>query len=861
MHYFKPPLLGVVIDLEPIRLAKYLIEQNPDAPKTFSQIERTLYYRVLDECCNHIVDTASNFPSFSERTLSIILQRENELLEITNRLLEETAEIKKASERWNTYANEARFETEYHRTIVRKLDTMELFGVDVVSRASRKHSLSVAYVSLSVGRQWEDISERRVSLSADKAIARSRFLLIRGLAGSGKTTLLKWIAVQAASRQFKGELSEWNKLVPFFIRLRLFTNKPLPSPKEFPALIAPEITALMPEQWAFEQLISGRGIVLIDGIDEIPITQRKEVRNWITGLVDVFSLSRFIITSRPSAIDEWWLSTQQFDDAHLQPMTMEQILTFVEQWHEAVAQELQDSEEKISLKPLADGLKKILLTDESSITNLAQTPLLCAMLCALFRERHQQLPSERAELYEDCCRMLLDLRDRERGIILGEYPDMSYALKKQVMQGFSYWMLQNNWAEANTKNVDNYFETQLARMGSKLKVKTGSDLRQYFIDRSGMLRLSSSTQITFTHRTFQEYLSAQEALDIDHIGVLIQKADDDQWREVILLAAGLANPRQGEMLIEGILNRESKILKVLSEDRRLVLRKLYIIAALCANVAITIEPDLKKKVQDSLKSLLPPQNREEALQLTETAPIITPLLRFNDKHNEKDSIVCIQMLGKIGGLEAFKTLRSYVTDRRKKIIWQLLKMWSSFDEVKYVKYILEPINIAKQKHLQVSSGLHLAKISNYFHLANLRSLNVVNCDSDMELKLICSNLELRSLGINRCRNLSTLYPLFNLTHLRSLYLANPDLSMDLNTLDLLDNLNRLILHGWADHTDLSPLENLPQLEHLELRDSGTRNLIYALEKMTKLKTLTLSGTSTYIAELAKNNTKAKVIIQ
>jgi hypothetical protein len=53
------------------------------------------------------------------------------------------------SQRVNPEIEAARFETEYRRTAVRKLDELELFGVDV-SAVSRRHRLSVAYVTLSV---------------------------------------------------------------------------------------------------------------------------------------------------------------------------------------------------------------------------------------------------------------------------------------------------------------------------------------------------------------------------------------------------------------------------------------------------------------------------------------------------------------------------------------------------------------------------------------------------------------------------------------------------------------------------------------------------------------------------------------
>ena len=116
---------------------------------------------------------------------------------------------------------------------------MQLLGTDL-SAANRRHRLSVAYISLSVGQKSNSINENnnvvsiqdvqfhmaseneisKDTVSVDITLASSRRILIRGLAGSGKTTLPQWIAVNSASRSFEGHLSDWNDTIPFYIRLR-----------------------------------------------------------------------------------------------------------------------------------------------------------------------------------------------------------------------------------------------------------------------------------------------------------------------------------------------------------------------------------------------------------------------------------------------------------------------------------------------------------------------------------------------------------------------------------------------------------------------------------------------------------------
>lgn len=254
--------------LEPSKVAKYLLEARPEAMRDFSRAEEALYRRVMTELASAMVDIASQLPNFSERTFGEVLKRQDKLLAVVEGVLAEMRHIREQSQRANPEQAAAIFEERYRSAIVRQLDEVELFGVDL-PRASRRHPLSVAYVTLSVtqtvslGRHpmmflrtlnnVDEPIERRVTLAVDEALARSRRWLILGAAGSGKTTLLKWMAVRSALGEFKEQLSHWNGYIPFFIRLRQFTQGKWPTPEEFPRLVAPAIAGEMPASWVHEQ--------------------------------------------------------------------------------------------------------------------------------------------------------------------------------------------------------------------------------------------------------------------------------------------------------------------------------------------------------------------------------------------------------------------------------------------------------------------------------------------------------------------------------------------------------------------------------------------------------------------------------
>jgi predicted NACHT family NTPase len=201
------------------------------------------------------------------------------------------------------------------------------------------------------------------------------------------------------------------------------------------------------------------------------------------------------------------------------------------------------------------------------------------MLCALNRERHQQLPSNRVALYEASCELLIERRDRERRISLADYPAavLSYEQKSLLLSDLAYWLVRNGQTEASIEIVDERLTRRLGGMVGAPRDLRGADARLLFIERSGILREPVKGAIDFTHRTLQEFLAAKAVVDENDIPLLVQHAHDDQWREVVLLTVGLASRTVRENLVERLLKR--------AETRKLSRSRLYLLAAACTQTA------------------------------------------------------------------------------------------------------------------------------------------------------------------------------------------------------------------------------------------------------------------------------------
>jgi len=838
-------------NLDPTELAKSMLDIFPPEKQHFDSIETEFYQRIVEESCACIVDIGSQLPAFTEHTLAEILKREDRLLTIAINVLKELKVMRNQLDGMIQQLDEperaaarvaAQFELEYRRALARNLDELQLLGVDV-SNASRRHRLSIAYVTLSVGKRVRRASKidpseafqlnpkassqkkivtRQEIVPVDEALLQSRRLIIRGLAGSGKTTLLKWIAVRSATNSFVGRLSSWNVTLPFYIRLRRFAMLELPLPESFPSLAAPMIADIMPKGWVHMQRESKDAIFLIDGLDEVPAAQLEKVYTWLNELVNTFPYARFIITTRPHAVEEDWMVEQNFIHAELQPMGMTDIRAFIDHWHQAVREELQEETEKNDLLFLAEHLKEF-VKGSLALRSLATNPLLCAMLCALHRDRRQQLPADRIELYEACCYLLLERRDKERHIELSDYPNLTYRQKRALLEDLAYWLIKNGWTEVERQEADDRFARKLTNIQNLTGKISGTEVRRFFIERSSIIREPVVGRVDFTHRTFQEYLAAQAAIDEGDLGFLVRFAHLDQWREVIILASGLARRKSG-VLVQAIIKR--------GDTEAEYQHRLHLLAVSCLQTTIELEQNVKEDVEKRISTLVPPKNLSDVNALASAGDLAVPYLVRHKGYPDSIAKLCIRTLARIGTELALEAIEEYTYNASDAIRDELLSMWDYFDRGDYACQVLSHILQGMWK-VQLE---RLPSLEGFQHFAGLTSLEIANYHQISDLLPLSALTRLTSLDLRSCKQVVDLRPLSTLTQLTSLNLAHCYEISDLRPLATLTQLTSLNLAYCRQVTDLTSLSSLTQLKELFITDCRG---ITSLAPLIELNNLTL----------------------
>jgi predicted NACHT family NTPase len=187
-----------------------------------------------------------------------------------------------------------------------------------------------------------------------------------------------------------------------------------------PLLIANEL-GRPPVDWVKSVLDEGNGLLLLDGVDEVPDPRRETVRRGLEAFIGRYSKNQLVVTTRPAAVPEGWLASGGFVEVSINPMSPPDRAEFIRRWHAAVSDELVRQGRPENLSPLADELIAK-LSESPAIARLATNPLLCAALCALHRDRHRKLPESQSELCEALCQLLLHRRETQAGLHLSEFP-------------------------------------------------------------------------------------------------------------------------------------------------------------------------------------------------------------------------------------------------------------------------------------------------------------------------------------------------------------------------------------------------------------------------------------------------------
>ncbi|MFE7464020.1 NACHT domain-containing protein [Streptomyces sp. NPDC057499] len=798
------------------------------------------------------------------------------------------------------FPRDARYEEDYAAALGAAYRRTKIFGLDELGRRESEWDLDTAYLSLEAQQHPAHHGPGTVGLPGppqriDTLLPDRPRVLLRGDAGAGKTTLLWWLAAHAASGTLSPELGALNGLVPFVVPLRTLRAEggTFPSPAQLPDA-ARLVVDRAPEGWVGRVLESGRGLLLVDGLDEVPADDREQAHQWLSRLLDRYPDIRCVVTVRPLAVESGWLDSQGFEELRLLPMGDRDIEAFVAAWHRAARLDDDDHETLGTLE--RDLVQQF--AQNRTLLDLARTPLLCAVICALHRRRQGLLPETRWSLYDSALTMLLGDRDKQRRIDAPEGITMSPAEQAQLLQRIAIWLVRGNQSELDRAAALRQLERALPGMARLSSQGSSGTILNHLLNRSGVLQERAEDTYQFAHRTFQDFLAAKEFVEGDQLRELLIRAGSRNWHDVILLAAGHCDRRDHPVLVNGLLDHVPGPADTVTPD------EIAVLAALCAQHATWLDEPTRERVHAAVGALFPPKGYGGVRVLARLGPAALDHLPDPlEVTDDEDLRLLIDLIHEIGGAESIPHARRWAL-AHPELEAVFLVSWDRYPIHAYAREVISvferspavidtPEKLAALRHLPFARALmiegnlpapalHAALRGGSWGLVVLQENP---CLADLSFLADCGELE--AVTLSKCpavRDLGTLAELPSLSfvdldmcnlpgaalaatasrELRSLRLnhltaeqlsqlpAHPALlaltieqaaSLEIDSLDGWTNLRRLELRSPTPVRPLlAALRRAPQVAHLALHLSSVTEFT-AEQPVPSLESLELSPTT------------------
>ena len=591
---------------------------------------------IYNNCLRFSVDAISNFikkmPNYTNEALKVLYQRDSKEFEALGEELQSIIDILNSQK--NTVEKYRDYEIDYLRKINIRYKDVRLFGAGLVNRNMRKYEIYTSYIELYCMNVKDEMQDVPIRIS--DIFDASNYVWLSGEPGGGKTTFIQWLAVNTANQK-----SDYLKgLVPIVIPLRQVSRFPIDFHEELNHLMGKKC----PEGWIEYLFKNNKALLLFDGVDELSMNQREHFYDFVEELVleweyNEATNNKMVITSRPYITDELKFNCSKYK---LLRMNSSQIERFIRYWHRTIVSQIDDDNREADC--IADKLVEA-INNTPIIKRIAGTPLLCAMICTVNYSNNGYMPANKNELYDKCCVMLIDSRDKEREIETKEHEAcnrLNYTKKELLLELIAKKMLLDETVEIQKSKLVNHLRKFLKEntiVSDELRESPGL-LLDYFVQRTGMLMEPSAGRIVFVHKTFMEYLVGKELARTHDLKHIVRNSINPFWKEAIIMSFNQLGPGDSYKLLKQFIDLHDKN----QSDEYIFM------ASLCMDNSNIIKDDIRNRIRNTIKQLIPPSD-DNSYELVSCAGYIIPFLSDDKTYTPKERHRCIRLL------------RTIITDR------------------------------------------------------------------------------------------------------------------------------------------------------------------------------------------------------
>ncbi len=403
-------------------------------------------------------------------------------------------------------------------------------------------------------------------------------LVILGDPGTGKSTMMKYVMLSLLRNQGGERLGMANAWLPILFPIAEFAkaceHTHSLAPLEYLRAFYTSVSLPGVHQLFERALLSGRAMVLFDGLDEVRDTDdRKGIVSRIETFVRRWDMhgNRFLATSRIAGYDAAPLDATLFAQTEVQLFDAADIEQFAAKWGAAYEQvgwagDADAGELKRNSAEHTAALLQAIRANEQA-AELARNPLLLTML-ALIRVQGTTLPSRRVELYKLCIETLAETWNRVRSLS-GQPLDVYLAQNHQkldarfvvnLLSPIALWLhAERPGGLAEQRELEHQLEHVFRDTYGKSKGEA-NDLARDFLalveQKTGLLQARGKHLYGFLHLTLEEYLAAQalHARRFDEPDMLHAYTTQPGWREVVrLYVASIESPRGMQQALNELL--------------------------------------------------------------------------------------------------------------------------------------------------------------------------------------------------------------------------------------------------------------------------------------------------------------------
>lgn len=377
-------------------------------------------------------------------------------------------------------------------------------------------------------------AQKTAGLDSSTIVNENQFLMVLGKPGSGKSTFLRRTGLEALKGE-RGSLR--HRCIPVLLELKRFNTNEIDLAKA----IADELSNFgFPETETFtlKLLEQGKLLLLMDGLDEVPIIHQDAVIRAIQDFVTRYERNRYIASCRIAAYQSAW---NRFQDIELADFDEDQIQQFICNWFQSEANREVQAAERFWES----------LNDPNNVAakELAHTPLLLTLLCRIYKHE-QKLPSSQATLYHKALDNLLEDWAKEKKLQQDPiYQGFSNEVEKDLLSQIAYQGSVNDQVFFTQEELIEQVKVYLSDMVDKPKYLNGKAILDAISIQQGILVERAEYIFSFSHLAFQEYLTAQYIRrDFNLIKSSVdQHLDNPNWREIFILVSSLL--RNGDKFI------------------------------------------------------------------------------------------------------------------------------------------------------------------------------------------------------------------------------------------------------------------------------------------------------------------------